>query len=70
MEYQVQCNICLDEDKDGMWFQCDNGHYMCKDCYNTHYNFQQAQFVRRPRCPECVCIWWMASPSGACWPRN
>ena len=37
---------------DGRWYQCDNGHYFCRECYNTHVDAKR-RACTEPRCPQC-----------------
>ena len=29
----LSCPVCYVEDKDGEWYQCDQGHPVCAACY-------------------------------------
>ena len=49
---ELQCPICLEADMDGRWYQCDNGHYFCRVCYNRHVDAKWRARTE-PRCPEC-----------------
>ena len=37
---------------DGRWYQCSNGHYFCRGCYNGQVNAKRLAGAW-PRCPHC-----------------
>ena len=37
---------------DGRWYQCENGHFFCRECYNKHVDAKR-HACTEPRCPEC-----------------
>ena len=49
---ELQCPICLEADTDGRWYQCANGHYFCRGCYNRHVHAKVLAGAS-PRCPQC-----------------
>ena len=48
----LSCPVCLREDKDGYWFQCDKGHPVCAECYMLDVNHPRHN-GNRPKCVLC-----------------
>ena len=48
----LSCPVCLHEDKDGPWFQCDKGHPVCAECYMLDVNHPRHN-GNRPKCVLC-----------------
>ena len=48
----LSCPVCYLEDKDGEWYQCDQGHPVCADCYWFDYHHPRHN-GRRLTCVLC-----------------
>ena len=48
----LSCPVCYVEDKDGAWYQCDNGHPVCAACYWDDVDHPRHD-GRRPTCVLC-----------------
>ena len=52
MAVEFKCAICLEVDPDGRIYQCDEGHYLCANCYDGHVEYSNRHRIR-PKCPTC-----------------
>ena len=48
----LSCPVCYAEDKDGRWYQCDQGHPVCAACYWDDVDHPRHD-GRRPTCVLC-----------------
>jgi len=48
----LSCPVCYAEDKDGKWYQCDQGHPVCAECYWDDVDHPRHD-GRRPTCVLC-----------------
>ena len=58
----LSCPVCLEEDKDGEWYQCDNGHPVCAVCYYMDVDVQIRRFGGSARCVLCRDVLKRGSP--------
>ena len=57
----LSCPVCYAEDKDGKWYQCDQGHPVCAECYWDDVDHPR-HGGRRPACVLCRDVLKRGSP--------